>query len=118
MGNSLAESEIKPAIPSEIAGALFSATPDFEPPTLEHEGNAVTRNSCSDSSTPSRTATLSEDARGIIEQLKTNMEQTNQRVVGIQDTLRNSLKDSLKDVTWLMIKLHNHSARVGIFPFV
>lgn len=50
------------------------------------------------------------DAR-IIEQLKTNMDQSDRRLVELAD----ALTSGLKDVARLMIKLHNHSARVSIF---
>lgn len=53
----------------------------------------------------SKTTALSEDTRSIIGQLKANQDQTDQRLAGLQDTLEN--------VTQLMVKLHNHSARVS-----
>ncbi|KAF8598002.1 hypothetical protein BDV93DRAFT_512902 [Ceratobasidium sp. AG-I] len=52
-------------------------------------------------------ATLSEDARSIIEQLKANVDHSGRGLAGLQDTLAGGLKD----VTRLMIKLYNHSAR-------
>lgn len=42
------------------------------------------------------------DPRGIIEQLKSNQDQTN-----------HALKDAVENVTRMMIKLHNHFARVS-----
>ncbi|KAF8594049.1 hypothetical protein BDV93DRAFT_612023 [Ceratobasidium sp. AG-I] len=47
---------------------------------------------------------LPEDARGIIEQLRANQDQSDR-------TLKDGLKDVVENVTRLMIKLHNHSAR-------
>ncbi|KAF8597997.1 hypothetical protein BDV93DRAFT_512896 [Ceratobasidium sp. AG-I] len=77
---------------------------------------------------------------GVIEQLKANQEQTDQRLVRIQDLLKDGLRDGLRDglkdglrdglkdglknalgsavekVTRMMIKLHNHSARTLPMP--
>ncbi|KAF8592885.1 hypothetical protein BDV93DRAFT_517011, partial [Ceratobasidium sp. AG-I] len=50
-----------------------------------------------------RTTALTENTDRIVEQLKTNLEQTNLRLVGVQD--------AVQSITRLMIKLHNHSAR-------
>lgn len=59
------------------------------------------------SDTAPRVVTLPEDIRGVIEQLKFNQDQTDQRLAGIQDVLKNNAR--------IMVKLHNHTARVSGF---
>lgn len=54
--------------------------------------------------------TLSEDARGIIEQLKSNQGQGDRCLLGMQA----ALQESLGNITKLMVKLHNHLARVSV----
>lgn len=63
----------------------------------------------------SRSYTLTEDTHGIIEQLKANQEQTDRCLLGMQDALKDGLKDAVENVTRMMIKLHNHSVRVSDF---
>ncbi|KAF8600145.1 hypothetical protein BDV93DRAFT_546494 [Ceratobasidium sp. AG-I] len=110
-GNPETGSSERPAERNEIRGVPSNTALGLDQPAFEHEGDPVTHGSRSISHAPSTAVALSEDARGIIEQLKINLEQTDQRLVGIQDVLRDELKDGLKNVTRLMIKLHNHSAR-------
>lgn len=66
------------------------------------------RQSTSDESlTP--TAPLTE-VHQIVEQLKANQDQTNQRL----DTMQDRMKETAEKVTGMMIKLHNHSAQVRV----
>ena len=105
--------------PVALSEIIFGATSDSE----QHQGGRATHDSGPSSEHfPPAAVTLSQDALGIIDQLKANMEQTDRRLEGIQDVLRDELKDGLdgvknglENVTRLMIKLHNHSARVGSF---
>ncbi|KAF8596741.1 hypothetical protein BDV93DRAFT_513888 [Ceratobasidium sp. AG-I] len=51
--------------------------------------------------------TLVEKTHSVIKQLKANQDRNDQRLVEMHD----ALKDSLENVTRMMVKLHNHSAR-------
>ncbi|KAF8593660.1 hypothetical protein BDV93DRAFT_612162 [Ceratobasidium sp. AG-I] len=62
---------------------------------------------CSASDSLSRIAALLEKTQEVTEQMGVGQNQTNQLLVGMQDTL----KDGIENVTRMMIKLHNHSAR-------
>lgn len=103
-----------PVVSSETRRTQVEAALELEQPESEHEGDPAPQDSRPTTSDRSpRVVTLSEDARGIIGQLKNNLDQTNQRLVGMQEFLKDALKDGFGNITQLMIKLHNHSARVS-----
>ncbi|KAF8593663.1 hypothetical protein BDV93DRAFT_584284 [Ceratobasidium sp. AG-I] len=64
---------------------------------------------------PSATTELLAGVNGIIEQLKVNQDQVDQQLAGMQDKLKDGMKDALEvaaeKITRMMIKLRNHDAR-------
>lgn len=72
----------------------------------EQDGGYGVETTCSQSldAPPGMTALVA-GMNSVVEQLKVNHDQTDRLMAGIPE--------ALKDVTRLMIKLHNHSARVG-----
>ncbi|KAF8593662.1 hypothetical protein BDV93DRAFT_549470 [Ceratobasidium sp. AG-I] len=108
--------------PIEAPEVTVGAATDFGQLGSEHQDNPLPHSSRSSSCAPAATAALSKDARGIIKQLKANLDQTDRRLVEMRDVLKdelngelngglNGLKNGLASITRLMIKLHNHSAR-------
>ncbi|KAF8597478.1 hypothetical protein BDV93DRAFT_562201 [Ceratobasidium sp. AG-I] len=106
--------------PEPAEGNLFTGSERGDAPEM-----AIPRSDSPDLS--SRTITLLENTRDLIEQMKTGQDQANQLLAEMQDTLKDGLMDGLKDilkkelkdaldvavadVTRVVIKLHNISAR-------
>lgn len=101
-----------------MRGVTLSTVPDLE----HHEGDRTPLHPGPPAGHAlSTTGALSKDACGIIEQLQANLDQSDRRLVEMQNILKDELKggleglkNGLENITQLMIKLHNHSARVSI----
>ncbi|KAF8594048.1 hypothetical protein BDV93DRAFT_612022 [Ceratobasidium sp. AG-I] len=101
-----------PAVPGRMRRILVEAGSEREQPELADDGNPAPHDAHFVApDVPSNTVNLSEDARGVIQQLKVNIDQTDRRLAELSDVLKDALKDGLENVTQLMVKLHNHSAR-------